>query len=161
MSLLPLEVLNAGMIDNIVGFKFGTRGHSEGAGSFLGMVCAEINPETGVSHSYFDVEDKHLLFTNQLHGGCTAAFLDTAMPLVVYPFVPTGSWVATMNLNINYLKSVEGGRVDAYSTIHSLGKTSSFVTARVENEGRVVALGSSSMMIKRFDPKNLKGETWR
>ena len=111
MSLLPLEVLNAGMIDNVVGFKFGTRGHSEGAGSFLGMVCAEINPETGVSHCYFDVEDKHLLFTNQLHGGCTAAFLDTAMPLVVYPFVPTGSWVATMNLNINYLgKIIKGGR---------------------------------------------------
>ena len=157
---LPLEVLNQGMIDMMVGTQFGTRGWSAGVAAFLKIAVIEINPETGVCHCAFKVEDEHLMFTGQVHGACIASLIDTAMPLLVYPFVPIGSWVATTNLNINYLKSVDSGIVDAFSTLETLGSSSAVVTTRVENNGREVALATGQCMLKRIDGTKLRGDTW-
>ncbi len=156
-----LEVLHPEFIDNMVGTRFGENGFSAGVAAWLEVAIVDIDAVSGVCHCAFLVKDQHLMFTGQLHGACLASLVDTAMPLVVYPFVPPGTWVATSNLSINYLKSVEGGICDAYSTIESLSKSAAVVTTRIENNGRLVALGSGTVNLKRIDGKKLKGETWK
>jgi len=156
-----LEVKHPEFIENMVGTKFGENGFSAGVAAWLNVAVVEIDDVQGVCHCAFLIKDEHLMFTGQLHGACLASLVDTAMPLAVYPFVPAGTWVATSNLSINYLKSVEGGICDAYSTIESLGKTAAVVTTRIENEGRLVALGSGTVNLKHIDGKKLKGKTWK
>ena len=157
----PFEVQHPEFIKNMVGTKFGENGFSAGAAAWLEVTVVDIDDVYGVCHCAFLIKDQHMMFTGQLHGACLASLVDTAMPLIVYPFVPPGTWVATSNLSINYLKSVEDGICDAYSTIESLGKSAAVVTTRIENKGRLVALGSGTVNLKRIDGKKLKGETWR
>jgi acyl-coenzyme A thioesterase PaaI-like protein len=79
------------------------------------------------------------------------------MSLLVYPFVPPLSFVSTANFSINYLKSVKDGVCDAYSTIEFLGKSAAVVTTRIENNDRLVALGSGTVNVKRIESKKPTG----
>ena len=152
-SLRPqFEVQHPEFIENMVGTKRGGHGFPAGVSAWLEIETLDIDGVYGVCHCAFLVKDEHLMFTGQLDGACLASLVDTAMPLVVFPFVPPGTRVATSNLSINYLKSVEDGICDAYSTIESLSKSAAVVTTRIENKGRLVALGSGTVNVKR--PKN-------
>jgi uncharacterized protein (TIGR00369 family) len=147
------EVQHPEFIKNMVGTKFGENGFPAGVAAWLEVAIVDIDDVHGVCHCAFLVKDEHLMFTGQLHGACLASLVDTAMPLVVYPFVPAGTWVATSNFSIDYLKSVEDGICDAYSTIESLSKSAAVVTTRMENKGRLVALGSGTVKLKRIGDK--------
>ena len=142
----PLEVLAPGMLDMLVG---STMGENAGVAGWLKMSILEIDEVRGISHCAFTVEDEHLMYSGYLHGACLATLVDTAMSLLVYPFVPVKTFVSTANFSINYLKSVKDGVCDAYSTIEFLGKSAAVVTTRIENNDRLVAIGTGTVNVKR------------
>jgi len=142
----PLEILNQGMLDMLVG---STMGENAGVAGWLKMSILEIDETRGSSHCAFTVKDEHLMYSGYLHGACLATLVDTAMSLLVYPFVPVKTFVSTANFSINYLKSVKDGVCDAYSTIEFLGKSAAVVTTRIENNDRLVAIGTGTVNVKR------------
>ena len=60
-----------------------------------------------------DVRPKHKQIHGVVHGGILAALADTAAAIAAYTVIPRGRELATLELKINYLEPVPGGRVKA------------------------------------------------
>ena len=94
-----LQVRNQGFIDFMVGRKSDTC-----IDGFLGIRHEEMSAGRLVAE--FDVDDQHLSFIGNMHGGCLAALCDHCLGVVLYPVMPSGSWAATTEFKVNYLKPV-------------------------------------------------------
>src|SRR5260370_10464218 len=71
-----------------------------------------------------DERARHKQLNNVVHGGILAALADTAGPIVAYTKVPKGVALATIELKINYLKAVPGGRLRAKPRLLRTGRNS-------------------------------------
>src|SRR5258708_3865557 len=60
-----------------------------------------------------DVRPRHKQIHGVVHGGILAALADTTAAIAAYTVVPKGVEIATLELKINYLEPVPGGRVTA------------------------------------------------
>ena len=140
-----LQVRNQGFIDFMVGRKSDTC-----IDGFLGIRHEEISAGRLVAE--FDVDDQHLSFIGNMHGGCLAALCDHCLGVVLYPVMPPGSWAATTEFKVNYLKPVSEGTCRATATIEAMTKRSAVVSIRVENladDGmRLVALAQGTCTVK-------------
>src|ERR1700739_1694381 len=58
-----------------------------------------------------DVRPRHKQIHGVVHGGILAALADTTAAIAAYTAVPRGVELATLELKINYLEPVPGGRV--------------------------------------------------
>ena len=98
--------------------------------------------------------DDHLTFIGNMHGGCLAALCDHCLGLVLYPVMPPGSWAATTEFKVNYLRPVSGGACRAVAEIQSMTRRSAVVTIRVENDGRLAALAQGTCTVKLAEEKD-------
>ena len=146
MTAPDLEIRNAQFIDHMVGH----RSDSEIDG-FLGATVVEM--EAGRLVVEFAVGDEHLTFIGNMHGGCLAALCDHCLGVVLYPVMPPGSWAATTEFKVNYLRPVSGGTCRATAVIESMTKRSAVVTIRVENEGRLAAIAQGTCTVKLAEEK--------
>src|SRR5262249_7242356 len=60
-----------------------------------------------------DVRPRHKQIHGVVHGGILAALADTTAAIAAYTVIPRGVELATLELKINYLEPVTGGRVGA------------------------------------------------
>jgi uncharacterized protein (TIGR00369 family) len=96
--------------------------------------------EPGRSVLRLDVKPHHRQIHGVVHGGIVAALADTAGGMAAYSVVPRGTAVATVELKINYLEAVPGGRLTAEARILRTGRN--FVVAEcdvVDGKGKLVA----------------------
>jgi len=87
-----------------------------------------------------DALDRHKQLNNVVHGGILAALADTAGAIAAYTTVPKGVALATIELKINYLEGVPGGRILAEARVLRTGRN--FVVAECEifdRKGRLAA----------------------
>ena len=77
-----------------------------------------------------DVKGKHRQLHGVVHGGILAALADTASAIAAYTVVAPGSAIATVELKINYLEAVPGGRVKAEARVLRAGRN--FVVVECE-----------------------------
>ena len=77
-----------------------------------------------------DARDHHKQLNNAVHGGILAALADTAAAIAAYTTVPTGVALATIELKINYLEAVAGGRIRAKAAVLRTGRN--FVVTECE-----------------------------
>jgi uncharacterized protein (TIGR00369 family) len=69
-----------------------------------------------------DVQARHKQIHGVVHGGILAALADTAAAIAAYTAVPRGVELATLELKINYLEPVPGGRVKAHAKVLRAGR---------------------------------------
>ncbi len=95
--------------------------------------------ETGRAVFLLDVRAHHKQLHGVVHGGILAAMADTAAAIAAYTVVPRGTEIATVELKINYLEPVPGGRIKADARVLRAGRN--FVVAECEilNENRSLA----------------------
>src|SRR5712691_9976953 len=74
-----------------------------------------------------DVRPRHKQIHGVVHGGILAALADTTAAIAAYTVVPKGVEIATLELKINYLEPVPGGRVKADARV--LRKGRNFIVA--------------------------------
>ena len=145
-----LQIHNPAFIESMVGRKSDTC-----IDGFLGIRHEEMS--AGRLVVGFDVEDQHLSFIGNMHGGCLAALCDHCLGVVLYPVMPPGSWAATTEFKVNYLKPVSGGTCRATATIEAMTKRSAVVSIRVENvtdDGtRLVALAQGTCTVKMAEER--------
>ena len=146
MTALDLEIRNPRFIDHLLGHR-----SDSGIDGFLGTRVVEM--EAGRLVVEFDVGDEHLTFIGNMHGGCLAALCDHCLGVVLYPVMPPGSWAATTEFKVNYLRPVSGGTCRATAVIESMTKRSAVVTIRVENEGRLAAIAQGTCTVKLAEEK--------
>jgi uncharacterized protein (TIGR00369 family) len=68
------------------------------------------------------VKDLHKQIHDVVHGGVIAALADTAAAIAVYTVIPQGAEIATVELKINYLSAVPGGKIKAVGTVLRAGR---------------------------------------
>ena len=146
MTVPDLEIRNPRFIDHLLGHR-----SDSGIDGFLGTRVVEM--EAGRLVVEFDVGDEHLTFIGNMHGGCLAALCDHCLGVVLYPVMPPGSWAATTEFKVNYLRPVSGGTCRATAVIESMTKRSAVVTIRVENEGRLAAIAQGTCTVKLTEEK--------
>ena len=146
MTAPGLESRNPKFIDHMVGHR-----SDSGIDGFLGATVVEM--EAGRLVVEFADGDEHITFIGNMHGGCLAALCDHCLGVVLYPVMPPGSWAATTEFKVNYLRPVSGGTCRATAVIESMTKRSAVVTIRVENEGRLAAIAQGTCTVKLAEEK--------
>ena len=119
-----------------------------GIWSLLGMDGAEI--ENGkVSFTLASRPE----FANPLgtvHGGICATLLDSVMGCAVHSTLGPGFGYSTLELKVNYIRSVgpEGVRLTGTGTVIHTGRSTATAEGRVHDEqGRLVAHGTTTCLI--------------
>ncbi len=77
-----------------------------------------------------DVRPSHKQIHGVVHGGILAALADTTAAIAAYTAVPRGTEIVTVELKINYLEPVPGGRIKADARVLRAGRN--FVVAECE-----------------------------
>jgi uncharacterized protein (TIGR00369 family) len=86
--------------------------------------------EKGRAVFLLDVLAHHKQLHGVVHGGILAALADTTAAIAAYTAVPRGTEIATVELKINYLEPVPGGRIKADARVLRAGRN--FVVAECE-----------------------------
>jgi uncharacterized protein (TIGR00369 family) len=86
--------------------------------------------EKGRAVLRMDARPRHKQLHGVVHGGILAALADTAGAIAAYTVVPKGTALATIELKINYLEAVSGGRVKADARVLRAGRN--FVVTECE-----------------------------
>lgn len=89
-----------------------------------------------------------------MHGGVAAALLDTTAGCAVISKLPFGVNCATLDLKVNYIRSIAAGspRLSCVGTVLHLGRRSAVAEARLElPDGRLAAHAIATLMV--FPPE--------
>jgi len=86
------------------------------------------------------VMDRHKQIHGVVHGGVLASLADTAGAMAVYPMLPKGTRLATVEMTINYLEAVDRGPVIAEARVLRIGRTLAVAECEIKDaEGRLAA----------------------
>jgi uncharacterized protein (TIGR00369 family) len=91
-----------------------------------------------------------------MHGGVAAALLDTTAGCAVISKLPFGVNCATLDLKVNYIRSLGPGspRLSCIGTVLHFGRRSAVAEARLElPDGRLAAHATATLMI--FPPEEI------
>ena len=86
----------------------------------FGFVLVEAAP--GYVAIRMPVDKRHLQLHGVVHGGVLAALADTAGGLATYMAAPKGRRVATIEMKINFMETVESGSVTAQARVVRIGR---------------------------------------
>jgi uncharacterized protein (TIGR00369 family) len=100
----------------------------------FGFALAEAEPGRVVLR--MRVDKRHMQVHGVVHGGVLAALADTAGGLATYLSLPRVRRVATIEMKINYLESVEGGTVEAEARLIRRGRHVAVVDCDIRDHNR-------------------------
>jgi uncharacterized protein (TIGR00369 family) len=86
-----------------------------------------------------NVRPDHKQIHNVVHGGILAALADTTAAIAAYTVVPRGVELATLELKINYLEAVPGGRIRAEARVLRSGRNFIVTECEIFNESGSMA----------------------
>ena len=112
------------------------------ATSLLGFEMESAEPGRTVLR--MDVRPRHKQLNGVVHGGILAAMADTAGAISAYTTVPKGTALATIELKINYLEAIDGGRVRAHARVLRTGRN--FVVTECEIFDRKGVLAAKALL---------------
>lgn len=112
----------------------------------LGIRLVEIGDRHALME--VDVDDRHRNYLGSAHGGLIATLADTAC-FFPRPLLPSGQAATTVNLSVNYLRSVAvGDRLTARSELLHLGRrTASLAVKVIDRQNRLVAHGTATLLL--------------
>ncbi|MCF8039083.1 MAG: PaaI family thioesterase [Desulfohalobiaceae bacterium] len=103
----------------------------------------------GTARLEISLDRRHLQPFGVVHGGVCASLLDAAGFWAVFSKVDPEAGMTTIELKINYLSPVVGGRLIGLGSCIKLGRSLGLGEARIENEdGRLLAHGTTTVMIQ-------------
>jgi uncharacterized protein (TIGR00369 family) len=91
-----------------------------------------------------DARSRHKQLNGVIHGGILAALADTASAIAAYTTVPAGVALATVELKINYLEGVPGGRIRADARVLRTGRN--FVVTECDIFDRKGTLAAKALL---------------
>jgi uncharacterized protein (TIGR00369 family) len=86
-----------------------------------------------------NVRPSHKQIHDVVHGGILAALADTTAAIAAYTVVPRGVELATLELKINYLEPVAGGRIKADARVLRAGRNFIVTECEIFNESGSLA----------------------
>src|ERR1700730_12680688 len=104
------------------------RTNETGATSLLGLSLESL--EKGHVVFSMRVKPRHKQIHGVVHGGVLATVADTVAAIAAYTTVPKGTEIATVEMKINFLEAVPGGRIRAEGKVLRTGRN--FVVTECE-----------------------------
>lgn len=118
-----------------------------------------VTAEPGRSLMRMRIRERHRQVHGVVHGGFLAALADTAGALACYLSLPAGTWLATVELKINYLEAVAEGTIVAEGKMLRVGKTFAVAECEIrDGENRLVAKSLMTFAILRKPLKKQKAK---
>jgi uncharacterized protein (TIGR00369 family) len=97
-----------------------------------------------------DPAERHYNPLGTVHGGIAATLLDSAMGCAVHTTVPEDAGYTTLELKVNYVRSITEatGRISATGTVLHRGRTVATAEGRLEDDdGRLLAHATCTCLI--------------
>ena len=114
--------------------------------SHLAFRLVEVSD--GACRLELEVAPQHFQPFGIVHGGVIATLLDTATFWAGFCALPEDAGLVNVDLKLNYLKAVSGGRLLATGKCLRAGRQLSYTEASVTDErGELVAHGTSTLMV--------------
>lgn len=150
----PTEVASNEPSSNLATLRqvFGAGGFPSGLGRTLGIIGSEA--DEGRVLLVGAASEDHYNPLGSVHGGYSAAMLDSAISLAVYTVLPPGAGYTTTDLKIAYLRAVFAGSgpVHAEGRVINQGRRMVLGEARLtDRKGRLCAHATASCMIVEQD----------
>jgi len=98
----------------------------------LGFVVESVHDGRAIFR--LDVRPRHKQIHGVVHGGILAALADTTAAIAAYTVILRGVEIATLELKINYLEPVPGGRVKADARVLRKGRNFIVTECEIFNE---------------------------
>lgn len=96
------------------------------------------------------VRTEHMNPHGVVHGGVIGTLADYAMGAALTSELDAGTRCATLEMKINYVAAVSGGRLRAEAAVVHCGHRVAVIEARVTDDtGRLVAVGLGTFAIQR------------
>lgn len=113
--------------------------------SLIGFTIKSV--QSGEAVIEFEMNEDHTNSMGTLHGGVFCTIADTAMGVAFFTLLEKGETLSTLELKINYLRPVWGGKLLAVGKVVKKGRLTGFVECDVIDEsGQLVARASSTYM---------------
>ncbi|HEY8449970.1 MAG TPA: PaaI family thioesterase [Bacillota bacterium] len=114
----------------------------------LGLTVAAAEPGRAVLQLTVNDQLKQVLGT--VHGGVTAALIDSAVIAALQPLLEPGVPATTVEMNVNYLAPARAGTLRAEARILKCGRTLALGAVEVrDDEQTLIAHGTATYMILR------------
>lgn len=110
--------------------------------ALLGFHIEKLTPGGAVLS--MEVKKHHKQIQDVVHGGVLAALADTTAAIAAYTVVPHGTEIATIELKINYLSAVPGGKIRAVGKVLRAGRN--FVITECEVFGVKGTLAAKALL---------------
>ncbi len=117
---------------------------------FLALLSLRtVDIGAGFVRMEIDLEEKHRQLQGVVHGGVFAALIDTAAFWAVYFDLPEpNTWLISLDLKLNYLKSAAEGTIIARGRSLKAGRKICYADVTVTDEtGARLAHGASTLMV--------------
>jgi uncharacterized protein (TIGR00369 family) len=126
------------------------KGDESGIAKLLGFTMTTLEPDFAVFE--FEPGPQHSNPMGTLHGGVLCDLADAAMGMAWIAGLAEGESFTTIELKINFLRPVLGGRLKAEGRIVRRGRTIGYAECEIRDEaGRLVAKSSCTGMTLRGD----------
>ncbi len=117
-------------------------------GRLLGFVMKEVEPSRAVVE--MEVDERHHNPLGTLHGGIYCDLADAAMGFAYGSSLREGETFTTVELKINYFRSVRQGKLTAEAKLIKTGTTLGYVECDITDQrGKRVAKAASTCMTLR------------
>src|SRR5580700_920432 len=113
------------------------RTNESGATSRLGLSLESL--EKGHVVFSMRVRPRHKQLHGVVHGGVLATVADTVAAIAAYTTVPKGTEIATVEMKINFLEAVPGGRIKAEGRVLRTGRNSVVTECEIYKEDGTLA----------------------
>jgi acyl-CoA thioesterase len=115
----------------------------------IGLKTEEI--EDGYSKCSLEVDKKLFNPHHVIHGAVLYSLADTGMGMALYPSLNEDEICATIEVKINYYRSVKSGTITCITNVVNRGKSVANLEASIYNGGSLVAKANGNYSI--FKPR--------
>ena len=102
----------------------------------------------GITRIQLTVNENLKQFYGNLHGGVTAALIDSAIAVAVNQQLDPGEGASTVEIKINYLSSISEGTLWGEGKIIKKGRNIVVAQGEIKNDaGKILAIGTATFMV--------------
>ena len=106
-----------------------------------------VKAERGYAEVELHVQPFHLQHLGFIHGGVISTLMDNTGWYAAVSNLDEGYTAVTMEIKINYLKPASGKHLVATASVKRQGRSTSFVTVELHDEGKLVAFATGTYAV--------------
>ena len=115
--------------------------------TLLGGQIDSVDGEAGVLRARYQGAASFRNPAGQVQGGMLCAMLDDLCAAVVDATVEAGQSIATLNLNVSFLRPAQVGELQGEAQVIRRGREIAYASATLLQDGKAVATGSATCKI--------------